>query len=385
MKNIAVIGSTGSIGKNSLQVLKAFPRLFRLTALSANSDIDNLCRQIKEFHPLMVCLRDKKKAALLKAKKGIGALEIFWGEEGLLDMLGDKRIDKVVMAISGSGALFPLLRAIAAKKDIALANKEALVMAGSLIMAQATRAKVKIMPVDSEQSAIWQCLNGEDKDKIKRIYLTASGGPFLAKSRYDLKHVSKREVLSHPRWRMGRKITVDSATLMNKGLELLEAMHLFGVGPDKIEIIVHPEAIVHSMVEFIDGVVLAQLAVTDMRVPIQYALSHPLRLPGSIKNLDFYRLKSLNFQRPDFHRFPCLGLAYRAAEALGTMPCVLNAANEACVAEFLKERLDFSAIAKVISQVLNRHRNVPHPALGDILEADTWARRKSLEYIARLN
>jgi 1-deoxy-D-xylulose-5-phosphate reductoisomerase len=307
------------------------------------------------------------------------------GESGLLELCSDRRIDTVVISISGSSALPPLLTAIEHAKFIALANKEALVMAGNIIMKLASRKKVNIIPIDSEQSAIWQCLQGEEKSDLQNIYLTASGGALRKMSVKGLKKVSVDEVLEHPRWSMGRKITVDSATMMNKGLELLEAMSLFGVPCEKIKIIVHPEAVVHSMVEFVDGVVMAQLSVTDMRIPIQYALTYPERLENKLPRLDFQNLGALHFEKPDFKKFPCLGLAYRAAGELGTMPAAMNAANEASVEEFLKNNIGFLTIPKVIERVLDKHRNIRNPGLEDILEADSWARRQARNVIAKLN
>ena len=289
----------------------------------------------------------------------------------------------VLVAISGSAALKPLLAAIDAKKDIALANKEALVMAGDLVMKRAKTKGVTIIPVDSEQSAIWQCLKSEERSDIEHIYLTASGGPLKDITRTSLRNISLSRVLKHPRWSMGKKITVDSATMMNKGLELLEAMFLFNVPLKKVRIIIHPEAIVHSMVEFVDGVILAQLSATDMRIPIQYALSYPKRLTGKIPRLDFPALKTLHFEKPDFRKFPCLGLAVRSAEKLGTMPTVMNAANEVSVGEFLKHKLKFNDIARVIERVMDRHRNITRPGLGEIFKADLWARIEAVEFIKR--
>jgi 1-deoxy-D-xylulose-5-phosphate reductoisomerase len=297
--------------------------------------------------------------------------------------LEGKDFELLVMAISGSAALLPLLKAIAAGKDIALANKEALVMAGPMIMAKAKQNHARIFPIDSEESAIWQCLEAEDKTKIKTIYLTASGGPFRDFSSKDLRGVSKKQVLRHPRWKMGKKVTVDSATLMNKGFEMLEATHLFGVAPKAIRVVIHPEAIIHSMVEFIDGVIMAQLSVTDMRIPIQYALAYPERIATSLRGLDFYKLKSLNFQEPDFRRFPCLGFAYRAAQEAGTAPCVLNAANEIGVEAFLNGGLDFIGIPRVIETVLAKHQSVKKPGLGDILAAQAWAREEAFRVIKK--
>ena len=383
MKQIAILGSTGSIGQSTLDIVRHFPGKFRVLGLSSNSNIEVLYRQIREFHPAYVCLNDHKAASKLKSRLNLKSTRIFRGEDGLKEIIKHKSLDQVVLAISGSAALSPLLASIEEKKDIALANKEALVMAGPAIMNKANRKKVKIIPVDSEQSAIWQCLDGEDKKKLKKIYLTASGGPFRKTKKKDFKGITKAEVLRHPRWRMGVKITVDSATLMNKGLEVLEAMFLFNVALDKIKVLIHPEAIIHSMVEFIDGVVLAQLSVTDMRIPIQFALTYPERLDSSLTPIDFYNIKSLNFQKPDWNKFPCLGLAYRAAKELGTMPCVLNAANEVSVESFLSKRLAFVAIPEVIEKVLNRHRNNANPGLNDILAADSWARQETIRVIEK--
>lgn len=383
MKHITILGSTGSVGRTTLEVISNFPDKFSIRGLSTNSNIDILYQQIKKFHPAFVCVRDKKAAFALESKLD-SKTELLTGEEGIGEMLRDKRTEQVLLAISGSSALFPLLAAIENGKDIAMANKEALVMAGPIIIHKAKKKRIKIIPVDSEQSAIWQCLNGQDKNTLKNIYLTASGGPFRKTYKKDLRSISIGRVLKHPKWKMGKKISVDSATLMNKGLEVLEAMFLFGIGADKIKVLIHPEAIIHSMVEFIDGVILAQLSVTDMRIPIQYALTFPERLYNRFPGIDFYKLRKLQFQEPDFKKFPCLELAYRAAFELGTMPSVLNASNEVCVDDFLKNRLDFVSIPKVIEKVLNRHNNIKEPNLDDILEADTWARIEAYSIIDKL-
>jgi len=383
MKRIAILGSTGSIGQSALEVIRHFPDRFEVYALCANSNTDLLYKQIREFHPRFVCVGDAILAQRLKARLGRKA-KLLAGEEGLEEVVRDRRVEKVLMAISGSGALMPLLAAISAGKKIALANKEALVMSGPLLMRMAARTGAKIFPIDSEQSAIWQCLEGQDPDKLKNIYLTASGGPLRMTNPKQLKNISIERVLRHPRWKMGKKISVDSATLMNKGLELLEAMFLFKVPQEKVKILIHPEAIVHSMVEFVDGVVMAQLSATDMRIPIQYALSYPERLSNSLPSVDFYKLRELRFQEPDFKKFPCLSLAYSAARQLGTMPAVLNAANEVSVQEFLRKRLSFDSIAKVIEKVLKRHYNRVDPGLRDIVEADSWARRESYRIINTL-
>lgn len=383
MIHIAVLGSTGSIGHSTLDVIRRSPEKFRVSVLSANSSTAVLLNQIKEFHPAAVCVNDEICAGILKKKlrQGLPAFngKVFSGKEGLLDMLVQGSFDKVVLAISGSAALPPLLKAIETGKDIAIANKEALVMAGPLIMKKAAKRKVRIVPIDSEQSAIWQCVEPENKGSLKSIYLTASGGPFRKLTRSELKDVSVKAALRHPRWKMGRKITVDCATLMNKGLEIIEAVSLFDVTSDKIKVVIHPEAVVHSLVEYNDGVILAQLSITDIRIPIQYALSYPQRQIFDLGHLDLYKLKQLNFERPDFNRFPCLDLAYQAARDGGTMPAVLNAANEVCVQEFLKNNLNFISIPKIIEKVLSRHRNKTNPGLDDIWEADKWAREQAYE------
>jgi len=384
MKHIAILGSTGSIGENTLAVIRHFPKSFKAVALATHSNIESLLKQIKEFRPEYVCVADREAALKLRSRLK-GNLKIFAGEEGLEELVSKSKADKVVLAISGSAALPPLLKAIENGKDIALANKEALVMAGPLVMKMASRNKIKILPIDSEQSAIWQCLEGEKHGNLKNIYLTASGGPFRKTGRDRLRKISRSQVLKHPKWSMGPKITVDSATLMNKGLEVLEAMFLFDVPCAKIKVLVHPEAIIHSMVEFIDGVVIAQLSETDMRIPIQYALSYPERLANSLPTIDFCKLKELHFEKPDFGKFPCLGLAYRAAAALGTSPAVLNAANEVSVGEFLDKRLEFISIPRVIDKGLDKHRNIAKPDLTEIKAADSWARQEAYNIIERLN
>jgi 1-deoxy-D-xylulose-5-phosphate reductoisomerase len=304
-------------------------------------------------------------------------IKLLSGKDAAVAIAGDKGIDLVVLAISGSAALAPLLKAIETGKDVALANKEALVMAGDIIMRKARARNTKIFPIDSEQSAIWQCLDGKEKGSLKKVYLTASGGPLKDFTQSELKKVSLGRVLRHPRWKMGRKVTVDSATLMNKGLELIEAMHLFGLSVKEIEIVIHPEAIIHSMVEFIDGSILAQLSVTDMRVPIQYALTYPRRFPGSASGIDFFKLGKLTFHKPSMARFPCFRLAWEAASRGGSAPCVLNASNEIAVAAFLNKRIDLLTIPLIIEKVLARHKIVPRPGLDDILRIDAWARQQA--------
>ena len=384
MKNIAVLGSSGSIGQSTLEVVRSLPQQFKVVALSVNSDIVKLKRQIKEFQPKLVCVGNPQAAAELRASLG-SSLKVLCGPEGLDELVKDKDIQQVMVAITGSAALAPLISAIKSAKEIALANKEALVMAGSIVMRLAKEYKVLIRPVDSEQSAIWQSLGGQGAVNVRQVYLTASGGPLWNLPRSKFKQVTIEKVLQHPRWKMGKKITVDSATLMNKGLELLEAMFLFNLGVEKIKVLIHPEALIHSMVEFNDGVIMAQLSVTDMRVPIQYALSYPERLPNSLAGIDFYALSKLHFAKPDLGKFPCLALAYQAARDLGTMPAVLNAANEAIVGKFLEGRIKFMAISKVVEKVMRKHRNLTNPSFSDIMQADAWAREEAYSVVGRFN
>ncbi len=290
MKQIAILGSTGSVGQSTLDVIRRFPDKFKVSGLSTNSNIALLSQQIKEFKPRAVAVSDVKAALSLKSKLK-SKTKVLLGDDGLQEIIQDKQTDKIVLAISGSAALKPLLKAVENGKTIALANKEALVMAGPIIMRQARLGKAKIIPVDSEQSAIWQCLDGQEPQKLRNIYLTASGGPFRQWAKKKLKQVSRAQVLEHPCWKMGKKISVDSATLMNKGLEVLEAMFLFNVAADKMKIVIHPQAIIHSMVEFVDGVILAQLSITDMRIPIQYAIAYPQRLDNALESIDFFNIE----------------------------------------------------------------------------------------------
>jgi 1-deoxy-D-xylulose-5-phosphate reductoisomerase len=377
MKNIAVLGSSGSIGESTLEVVRSLPQQFKIVALSVNSDIVKLKQQIEEFQPKLVCVRDPRSAARLRVSLG-SSIKVLCGQEGLEELVKDKDIQQVMIAITGSAALAPLISAIKSGKEIALANKEALVMAGAMVMRLAREHKVSIRPVDSEQSAIWQCLGGQSADKVKQVYLTASGGPLWNTPASKFKQVTLAKVLQHPRWKMGKKITVDSATLMNKGLELLEAMFLFNLGVEKVKVLIHPEALIHSMVEFNDGVIMAQLSVADMRIPIQHALAYPQRLPNSLAGIDFYGLSELHFAKPDLGKFPCLELAYQAARDLGSVPAVLNAANEASVDRFLNKKISFSTIPKIVQKVMRRHTRIASPNLQQIMGADAWARQEAL-------
>ena len=380
MKRIAVLGSTGSIGRNTLEVIGHFRDKFSLVAVTANSDFENLSRQINKFSPKVAAIADVKKFNQLKTlvKK---TTRLYAGQEAINEIASSSASDVVVLAISGSAALFPLLSAIRKGKTILLANKEALVTAGEIITREARKYKARLIPVDSEESAIWQCLKDNDTRELNRIYLTASGGPLYDLARSELRRVTVGDVLHHPRWNMGRKITVDSATLMNKGLEVMETKWLFGVDISKIKVIIHRQAIIHSMVEFVDGVILAQLSVADMKIPIQHALSYPERLKGSSGFVDFTNITKLTFEEPDLKKFPCLGLALEAAQKGGTLPAVLNAANEEAVSAFLNRVIGFIDIPKLIKAVVRKHKLQSDPSIGEILSADNWARQKTRAFL----
>jgi len=370
---IAILGSTGSIGLNTLKVVDQNPGRFRVVALTAYNNFELLEGQIKKYKPSHVAVGpeglDHFKSSGIKGVK-------FYPVVDCAEIASLKEVDTVVLAMSGTGALMPFLAAVRAGKTVAPANKEALVIAGDLIMKEARKHQARIIPIDSEQSAIFQCLEGQ-RSKPVSVHLTASGGPLREVPSKDFKRMTPRDILRHPRWKMGPKITVDSATLMNKGFEVIEAKHLFNLGCDQIKVLVHPEAIIHSMVEFADGSLLAQLGVTDMRLPIQYALTYPDRLPTGLKDLDLAQLGSLNFEKPDLKRFPSLELAFEAGRLAGTMPAVLNAADEEVVEAFLKGKIGFLSIYKVVEKVFLRHRIVKNPSLKEILEADQWAREEA--------
>lgn len=375
-KKIVILGSTGSIGINTLRVIECLGDRFQVIGLAARKNINLLERQIKKFHPKVVALVDRKSARELRGRfKNIRVLS---GREGLIEVATLAEADLIISAIVGAPGLIPTLEAVKAKKRVALANKEALVMAGEIVMREAHKRGVKILPIDSEHSAILQCLKAEKEKDVSRIILTASGGPFLKFSSSRLKSVTPQEALRHPTWEMGKKVTIDSATLMNKGLEVIEAHHLFGVDINRIEVVIHPQAIVHSLVEFVDGTILAHLGTPDMRLPIQYALTHPERLSTPLKRLDITKIKGLTFQKPDTRKFPCLKLAYEAARIGGTAPTVLNATNEIAVSLFLKRKIGFMEIPKMIEKVLNRHKPIKNPTLSEILKADAWAREEAL-------
>jgi 1-deoxy-D-xylulose-5-phosphate reductoisomerase len=382
MKSLAILGSTGSIGVSTLEIVAAHPERFQVTALTAGRNLALLEQQVRTFRPVLVAVPDAADAAELSARLGSAAPRIHAGRDGLVACAALSGAQLVVSAIVGAAGLEPTLAAIEAGIDVALANKETLVAAGDLVMAAVARRGINLFPVDSEHSAIFQSLAGHRKHDVRRLILTASGGPFRNFSTAELEGVTPAHALAHPNWNMGRKITIDSATMMNKGLEVIEAHWLFDLPADRIAVHIHPESIVHSMVEYVDGAVIAQLGIPDMRTPIALALSWPERLPLDLPPLDLCRLGRLHFSEPDPERFPCLALAYRALRSGGTAPAVLNAANEVAVAAFLEERLGFTAIPRVIAAVLDRHEAAPADNLATVLAADAAARTAARTLIA---
>ena len=382
MKRISLLGSTGSIGVSTLDVVGAHPDQFVVTALAAGCNITLMKQQIERFRPRLAAVFDEAHARELRRLLGpASATDVLFGPEGYREMVASADADMVVSAIVGAAGLLPTLDAIEAGKDIALANKETLVMAGHLVLRKATERGVKIIPVDSEHSAIFQCLQGHRREDVRRIILTASGGPFLHASEEELAKVTPAQALRHPNWAMGKKVTIDSATMMNKGLEVIEAGWLFELPGTAIDVLIHPESIVHSLVEYRDGSVIAQMGVPDMRIPIAYALSYPNRLTRGEKNLDLRKVGTLTFLDSDPIRFPALRLAYAAAKTGGTMPAVLNGANEMAVTAFIEEKIQFDSIVSVVQEVLSRHRGQSDPGIDAILAADRWAREEAGEII----
>jgi len=378
-KNVVILGSSGSIGESALKVALMFKDKIRVVGLSVNTRTEKLASQIRACAPRYVAVADEDKARVFRPSAGKG-VKVLAGRQGVCALAALKEADIVLIAVVGAEAIYPLWSAIRAGKTVALANKESVVVGGTLVADEARVRGARIIPIDSEQSAIFQCLEGYNASMVKRVYLTASGGPLIDYSRSRLKNVSRAAVLAHPRWKMGPKITVDSATLMNKGLEVIEAKNLFGLPLDKIKVLVHRQALVHSMVEYMDGSILAQLGVTDMKLPIQYALSYPERWANGALSLDPLRMESLDFSAPDIGRFPCLRLAYEAARSGGSAPCVLNAANEVAVASFLAGRMSFGRIADVIEETLGAPGCPSRLAsLEDIFAADAFGRRVARE------
>ena len=376
MKKITILGSTGSIGASALDVVRKNPNKFRVAALAAGRNVKLLARQALAFHPAAVSVRTPGDAKRLRGLLGPGGkIRVLCGEEGVREIAAHSAADIVLSAISGAAGLKPTLAAIEAGKDIALANKETMVIAGHLVTKKAEQKKIRVLPVDSEHSAIFQCLAGQKPANIKRIILTASGGPFYSFSRADLKKVTPAQALRHPRWKMGAKITVDSASLMNKGLEVIEAKWLFDIAVSRIDVLIHPQSVVHSALELLDGSVLAQMGIADMRIPIAYALSFPDRMTNDLPALDLAKAGPLSFFPPDTKKFPCLRLALEAARIGGAAPAVLNAANEEAVAAFLENKICFHEIPNVIEKTLERHSAIPDPSLEEILLADGEARK----------
>jgi 1-deoxy-D-xylulose-5-phosphate reductoisomerase len=374
---IAILGSTGSIGRQTLEVVQAHREQIEVVAIAGKDEVDLLARQIIEFSPKLVSVENNEiKEKLLQKIGSDVSTEIAVGEEGLYKVAVFSESTMLVVAIPGALTLLPTLAAIKLNKDIALATKEVLVTAGKIIMEEANKYNINIYPIDSEHSAILQCLSAENKNRIRKIILTASGGAFLRTPSKDLDKMTAKEALNHPTWKMGPKITIDSATLMNKGFEVLEAHYLFGIDLSKIEVLIHPQSIVHSMVEFVDGSIMAQLGAPDMRVPIQYALLKRNRLPNNFKKLDFSNGLSLNFEKPEKNKFPCLDFAYEAGRRGGTMGAVLNAANEEAVNEFLNNQIRYSEIAVKIRKTMDRHKKIASPTLNQIINADQWARKE---------
>ena len=386
-RGISILGSTGSIGCNTLRVVEALGSPFRVVALAAGRNVARLAEQCAQHRPSLVSVADEECAEQLRSeleKLGATPPTIKIGETGLVEVATHADAACVVSAAVGAVGLVPTLRAVEAGKRVALANKESLVIAGELMTRAAEKSGAEILPVDSEHNALHQCLRGEKRSEVKRLVLTASGGPFRTKTREEMERATVEEAMKHPTWRMGAKITIDSATLMNKGLEVIEAHWLFGFDADRIAIVVHPESVVHSMIELVDGSVIAQLGATDMRHAIQYALTYPERREGSVAPLDLTRLGALHFEPPDAEKFPCVELAYRALRTGGTAPAALNAANETAVAAFLDDKIRLTDIARIIARALDAHETRPATTLGAVLDADAQARELAASVVREI-
>ena len=387
MKHLAILGSTGSIGKSALSVVATHPDEFSVAGIAANTSVDLMERQIRHFRPRRAALNDKVAADELRRRiRDLKSVEVIAGPEGLLAISTMDEVDLVLEGIGGSAGLLPTLEAIRAGKDLAFVNKEVLVMCGSLVMQAVREHDVRLLPVDSEMSAIFQCLSdcretSRTRDDVHRLILTASGGPFRHTDLDELDTVIPQEALNHPKWQMGSKISIDSATMLNKGLEVIEAQWLFDIELSKIDVIIHPQSIIHSLVEFVDGSILAQLSVTDMRLPIQYALAYPNRLSTPVPRLNLCDIHTLHLEPVDYEKFPCLALAYTAAEVGGTLPTVLSSADEIVVQAFLDEKIGFMDIPNILQIVMDRHDTEPKPCLDNILAADQWAKSTAQELI----
>ena len=380
MKNVVLLGSTGSIGTSTIKVAEDLPDQIRLLALAAGNNVELLLEQTRKHRPAAISISDPAKAAELRNALGTAA-DVYSGDEGLIKLATLPAADIVLIAIVGTAGLQPALAAIRAGKDIAVASKEILVMAGEIVMREAEKHGVKVLAVDSEHSAIFQCLDGKPASSVRKLWLTASGGPFrdrVAWPKEKFSEITVERALKHPSWVMGRKITIDSATLFNKGLEMIEARWLFNIGMDRVGVVVHPQSIVHSMVEFVDGSIIAQMSAPDMCLPIQYALTYPARVSSDRVQTNFAKIGTLTFEEPDTDRFPALGLARRAGEIGGTLPAVFNAANEVAVEAFCNRHITFDEIPAVVADTMKRHEVVDQPSLEQILTADVWARGATL-------
>ena len=384
VKRISILGSTGSIGTSTLEVVSLFPDRFKVIGLTASENIDKIESQIRRFKPSIVSLASEKAAKELRERCMNLNVEVLSGMEGLIRISTISEADIIVSAIAGSAGLIPTFAAVKAGKTIALANKETMVMAGEIITQEANERGVELLPIDSEHSAIFQVMRGEKWEEVHKIILTASGGPFLKTSSEEKKKATIKDALRHPNWNMGTKITIDSATLMNKGLEVIEARWLFDVSINQIEVLIHPQSIIHSMVEFRDGSVMAQMGVPDMRIPIAYALSNTERLDLIMPRLDLAKIGMLTFEKPDLKRFPCLSYAYDAVREGGTMPAVLNSSNEVAVRAFLQKRIGFLDIEVVVRETIERHKGSHTKTIEDVLMADNWAREEAEKVVGRI-
>ena len=383
MKNISILGSTGSIGVNALSVINNLDDKFNVKALSAYKNSSLLIEQAKIFNPEIVVIVDSSEVDFVKESLKKSGISVLCGREGLLELSARDDVDIMLNALVGSSGMEPTINAIRSSVNVALSNKESLVMAGDIIDYEKNKSGAEIFPVDSEHSAIWQCLVGEKIDDVEKIILTGSGGPFRTRDYNTFKDIKKEEALKHPNWSMGNKITIDSATMMNKGLEVIETKWLFGIDVNKIKIIIHPESIIHSMVEFKDKSVKAQLGVPDMKIPIQYALTYPDRCFGEWESLDLLKLGSINFESPDINKFPCIALAYEALKKEGTMPAVLNVANEQAVYRFLNKEIGFMDIPYIIEKACEKHDWVSNPSLDDLLYLETWTTNYVKQFVSK--
>lgn len=372
MKNVVILGSTGSIGRSALEVIKHLKSEYQVFALAARNNIDLLAKQAKRFRPKIVIAGDSNKLPDLKQKLGSTKISVLSGINGMIEASTNSKVDIVIVALSGSEGIYPTIAAIKKRKRIAIATKEILVSFGKIVMQKALNYGTEILPIDSEQVALHQCLEGRKLSEVKRVILTASGGPFL--KRKNLKNIKLSDALNHPIWQMGKKITIDSATLMNKGLEVIETVRLWNLFPNQVDVLIHPQSLIHSMVEFIDGSVLAQLAIPDMRLPIQYALTFPTRLPSLLTKLDFTKSSYLEFFKPDLKKFQCLKLAYQAIQKDNGLPCILNAANEIAVESFLNHTVKFPQIPEIIKKTLQAYKPKQKYQLADLIAIEKWAK-----------